>query len=714
MPVSKKKEKPNFLAPFEFHGIELTTKGNQAKGDCPFCLKEGHFFVKVDTGQWDCKVCGMHGNIYTFLTLLHSHYQESTTPADLKQIGDLRKLPALTFERNEIAYDGSRYLFPIRNGSASLVGLRVWKGERGTGVFSTSGTKQHLYRGNLLHEKPKADILLCEGEFDTLAADTLINHLKLDAIAIGVPGCSSFQDEWTEKFRGRKVTLLFDNDDAGKKGTIKTALALLKVGCTVSAICWPDDLPQGYDLNDFVSERMKRPAYAWKHLQKLIHPFRKPLAGDSSTIFLPEIAGENLDDTPDPYALSAGYNIRQRKGKPPAFVTLVKEYKKYLHWEKSMEDALAVMLAIVFSARINGDPLWVFLVGPPGAGKSLMLRSFEHARDYTVFESTLKPTTFISGFSDGSKQDFSILARIPKRALLVKDFTLIHKQPPPVQEALYGWLRDAYDGKVDIQHGNQRDKRIYEDCYFSMIAGVTDVIHSHNQTDLGERFLKCEFIRGSHDSAKHVATAMDIANDKDMEQLKVGEEKIRELVADFLDREITSKNVPKAPKWATDRICNLAQVAACLRSIVPRSGREKEISYRPRPELATRLGKQLLRLARFLCVVFNTETVDDKIYRIVEQIALDTCYGWHLDLIKVFIDNRDNTLTADEIADKAIISRSSLGRRLDDLMELHVVKKTKGKDLTGRKIHKATQFYCLSPHILKLWDKAKVGEHNET
>jgi ribosomal protein L37AE/L43A len=68
--VPKVSDKPVNLRPYLFHGLDLEWEGrDQAVGECPFCGKEGKFYVALETGKWDCKVCAamqLHSSdIYT-------------------------------------------------------------------------------------------------------------------------------------------------------------------------------------------------------------------------------------------------------------------------------------------------------------------------------------------------------------------------------------------------------------------------------------------------------------------------------------------------------------------------------------------------------------------------------------------------------------------------------------------------------------------------
>lgn len=67
------------------------------------------------------------------------------------------------------------------------------------------------------------DMVICEGELDALAL-----------LSCGFNACTStggamtFRQEWVELFNGRRVTIMFDNDDAGIRGAVKTAFMFRK------------------------------------------------------------------------------------------------------------------------------------------------------------------------------------------------------------------------------------------------------------------------------------------------------------------------------------------------------------------------------------------------------------------------------------------------------------------------------------------------------
>jgi hypothetical protein len=82
-----------------------------------------------------------------------------------------------------------------------------------------------LWRGVLLAEAKH--VYLTESETDAIALlHTGIEEDEEGAAIIAVSGAGNFQSAWAEQFKGKVVTLCFDNDEAGKDGANKTGLLL--------------------------------------------------------------------------------------------------------------------------------------------------------------------------------------------------------------------------------------------------------------------------------------------------------------------------------------------------------------------------------------------------------------------------------------------------------------------------------------------------------
>lgn len=83
------------------------------------------------------------------------------------------------------------------------------------------------------------------------------------AATTSTTGAATFKDEWAIRMRVAScVYLVYDADDAGAKGAAK-AYAVLREHApdlTVYLVAWPDDVPRGYDVNDYVREAVDKHA----------------------------------------------------------------------------------------------------------------------------------------------------------------------------------------------------------------------------------------------------------------------------------------------------------------------------------------------------------------------------------------------------------------------------------------------------------------------
>lgn len=646
------------LKAYQFHGVKIEKQsGNEACATCPFCGKEGHFYINTGNGLWSCKKgCG-EGNLYTFLARIHALYLEKTTKSDWKSLQNHRSIDWSILKEHQLAYTGSSWLLPIYNVQGALANLMLfpWTDKKPK-LLSTPGCAQHLFNAHRVQRT--GPVYICEGQWDAMALQWLLRQAHQDAedySVVGVPGASVFKADWVPLFQDRQVVLLYDHDEEGRRGMEKVA-SLLR-SSSVRSIRWPANLPAKYDIRDFIAQHRESPLYAWQTLQAYWN-----------------------ESSP------------RKTRKPPSLRTLMREFRRHLHLTSSMETAIIVMLAVTLAARIPGDPLWLFLVGPPGCGKTLLIQTFSGAPAYTFSISKLTKSALISGFA--SSEDVSILPRLQGKCLFIKDYTAIKAMPTGVQEELYGILRDAYDGHVTVPFGNGIVRK-YHKTYFSLIAGVTDIIHGDNRASLGERFLKLELLDDQHNDEQHILHALQ----EDAMQ-HAGD--LQSVVADFLDRPVPEDRLPSIPAPMLNRIVSLSRIVSLLRATVHRE--DDTLLFRPRAEVGTRIAKQLSRLSRFVAIVLGQPRVNEKTYDIIRRVALDTVFGFNLEIAADLIAHPRGRLLAD-MEQSLQVSDSTIERRLHDLQELRIVYKTDVKS-NGR--GRPAFLWKLSSDVRRLWEKARI------
>lgn len=684
------------LAPYKFHGVDFrTTKNGQAIATCPYCAQddsrtgEGHFFVSVKTGQYQCKKCGEEGNVYTFLTKLHQRLLAETTDAHLKALSkDRGGQPFDSFASHDVAFDevGHRYLIPVPNGNGALANLLAYapKSEKRK-PLPTTGCALHLY--GLPDLKDEGPIYLVEGPWKKQALCWLLEKVGLDQdlySVLSTLGAGSFKKEWAEKFKDRDVILMYDNDQTGSTNMDKVSKLLAPVASSVRRIVWPASTEEKYGVNDFVADNRKTPKKAWRLLKS----------------FVPEAT------------TGSGKKARPKLVRK-FFKDVLKDFRKAtVHMSRTYEDVLTVVMAVVLSAQLDNSglmsersriPLWLFLVGPPGVGKTLLIHSFLEAAEQSHFLSCLTKSQLVSGYSVGEgEEDPSILPKLRGKCLFVEDYTTIKSLPLGSQEELYGLLRSAYNGKFDQTFGNMQ-VRSYDDLYFSMVAGVTDVIHGDQRATLGERFLKIDVMGEDTDEMQLMRAALNPMLGRIDEKAAKAEKLLRESVAAFLSNPFDIEKLPDVPNWFIERLLSLASLGARLRAHVARQ--HGDLLYRPRAEVGTRLVKQLSKLARLVAYVLGKRTVDKEVYRIVHRVALDTMIGFNLEILHCLYSAKDGCILPD-IGNALQISHSSIDRKLQDLQELGVVIREQSirKDKRGRRYY----IWRMAEHIKEFWKGADI------
>ena len=681
MPPKSKQPATDKLAPYAFHGQHLTVKAGQGVGDCPICGKSNHFYVSPKTGQYDCKSCGESGNVYTFLAHVHKQALAITGEAAYRALSKHRKgIPWTIYQQAGLALDGTSWLIPIYNVEGNLVNLRRWDGP-GSHFMNTAGLATHFYGLEQLQAaKPDTTVLICEGEWDSLALRCLIHRVAGYAdvfTVLGVPGSTTLKDEWHHYVKGRDVVLLYDHDDSGYRGMDYAEKKLTGVVKSLRKIIWPKGTPPKFDVNDHLAKYLKQPKAGIDELLGYCS-FQKDKAGSDSE--------------------------RKRLFKSrPTFKQVVNEFRAVLHLTKETEGSLAVMLATLISNRLpeKDCPVWLFLVGPPSCGKTEFLRSAKDA-PLTWFESTLRPQTLISGYKftgEDSDRDPSLIPKIIGKSLIVKDWTEIMELNSSVQDELNGVLRGAYDGEAmrTFAHGVSRN---YPDCHFSLVTGVTGAIHTHDKTQLGERFLKMNFLgRGRYDQDKHIASA--ISDDKPGIDRKA---RMKDAVYEFLDFNLDEKRIPKLNQPYRDRLNCLAQILGSLRASVSRS-RQGELMAAPEAELGSRVGRQLKKIAVSLAIVLGKPAVDDECFALVERVALDSVPAWNLNVASALIRQHPKPGEVHGIAYECQMAYANVNRRLENMLELGIINRHK-LETEGR--GRPTYGYQLSDHFVSLWKRAKI------
>jgi len=667
------------LDPFQFHGVTFSKIPSEASeqtvGTCPFCDKEEHLFVQASTGLWNCKRCGAGGNTLDFLGHMHEYWLQRTKDEDYERLSNIRGVESGAYKTAMLAWNGNRWLIPIFDHNDNIANLRLWREGRKNPPINTKGIKSALWGAQRLNRQNKARIWICEGEWDGIALSWAFQKLNIkNEVAIAVPGASVMRKDWMMVLSNRRVIMAYDADSAGDEGMQKKG-QILKPGVqSIEYVRWPLDVKKGYDVEDLINEFGYKDAWSKLKIMSSTAPRTQPQPSTLAT------------------------RIQEGVKKSSSFGRILRTYRKWLDMSPDAEKALRVILSVVLSTKASGDPLWLYLVAPPGGGKTALLNPLRSVPDHCVFRSNLTMHSLVSGWQ--GSQDPSLIPKLDGKTLVLKDMTEILSAPQHVQEEVFGTLRGGYDGTVERSYGNQVYRK-YE-SKFSMVAGVTVQIHGHHRASMGERMLKFQLSRTREEQESIIEKAMEnLGQEIDME------EELAEATEAFLNRDVNVDEImTRIPKghWARRRILALSQLIARLRMEVERDFRGDQVMYRPQDEVGSRLAKQLLKLAMFL-----TETIDGgnkefgkEEWRIVERVAFDTAIGWNLDVIQVIARN-GGRVSKRELVEGSRLPPTNVTRRIEDLLILRSITKHFDED------SKVTSF-ALTDDIKDLWRRSMVQD----
>ena len=697
------KDLKQVLKPFAFHGVDwLSEEGDQAKVTCPFCGKSGHFYANSKNGLWDCKRCGHSGNIPQFLEFILEYHAEQTTVGLYKLLARKRKrkVPYTQYKKHEFAMTpGGEWLFPVRSKTGTIEDLRMWNGKN---IIGTAGCKSGLWGADrLAKSKPNQTVWIAEGEWDAIALDWMFTKLKMnkEVVVVGVPGANVFKKEWVVKFQGRKVVVAYDADHPGDVGSNKVAKLLSNSARKIKFVSWSLDEETGKDVSDIIEEtKTLDDSYLWllNHLDdspRVLLEKEKPKPTSSS--------GSNSKPKTNSRKSTKSRLKKASSKRIIPFSEIVELYKRWFKMTPDSVMALRIIFSTVFSVQVSGDPLWMYIVSPPGGGKTALLNPLRHCEN-TVFQSSLTAHTLVSGFA--GSEDPSLLPQLQGKTLVLKDMTEVLGKPQHVQDEIFGQLRGAYDGGVERTYGNLQ-RRVYNDLNFSLVAGVTPMIHGHSKAHMGERMLKFQLNYKSKSEQRDLMRQA-MAN---VGRERLADDELGDQTSQFLDREINvDKLIGNVPEWVINRILPISMLVAKLRSEVSRDFRGDQVIYRPTEEIATRLSKQFLKMTLLLPLTGNGSSVTKTDFKLIEKLAFDTSIGWNLDVVAAIaeLESAGKVVTRKTLVQTAKLPPANVKRRIEDMELSKVIVKEERKT---SKVTDTRFTYKLTEEVRELWNQARIS-----
>jgi hypothetical protein len=326
-----------------------------------------------------------------------------------------------------------------------------------------------------------------------------------------------------------------------------------------------------------------------------------------------------------------------------SYQQLVSYWKAAMEWTDYMDITLTSMLAVAASTPLQGDQVWLRVIGIPGSAKTTLCDALGTNRAYCKHLSL--QTGIHSGYSDGSGKDFSLIERLNGKTAVINEGDIFVNSPN--QKQLWAEWRDVYSGFTHADYRHQEAKS-YEGLRMTMILAGTPKLRLMNSAALGDRFLDCVIYKyeGVVAESKLVRSVIDDTWDQsttasngsptstDRPELIAAKQRtagyinwLRDNIEDKA-KEIVKGLAPENRERLNIDFEMLGRTVAIMRT---RAGLGEEEATEK--ELHIRLSKQLRKLGVCQAVVMNTE-IDAEVMRRTAKIAYDTCFGNTFEIIK--------------------------------------------------------------------------------
>ena len=352
------------------------------------------------------------------------------------------------------------------------------------------------------------------------------------------------------------------------------------------------------------------------------------------------------------------------------------------------KDVLDVVGGSILATRLPGNPIYLALVSPPSSGKSVVIESLTGLKNVKPM-AKLTPQTFISGFKKKSGKSGGLLEELGGAEpwiLTFKDFTTVLKRHPTDRDAIMADLREIYDGSYVGRYGTGEETKWRGKI--GLIVGCTgywDQVVDQLST-LGERFILYRM----------PPTDPEVTAEKSMRE----EDRTKEMESRLVEVMRTLDTIPTltAPSINYDvrvHLSSLCRFTAHLRTAVPRSPYTREVVGMPELEGTGRIARQFSQLLRGITLLRGLDEPHDPEVRIIERVAIGSLPPARLKVLETL---PFDGATVRSLADSTGIPKTVLGRTLQDMALLGVVKATDSRYVP---VEDEKQFFLTARQISK-------------
>jgi hypothetical protein len=341
--------------------------------------------------------------------------------------------------------------------------------------------------------------------------------------------------------------------------------------------------------------------------------------------------------------------------------------------------AIRIVLGTIKAHYLNiGDPAWLFVVAPPGSGKTTSTIMGASGLPEVILLSEFTENTFLSGFHGHVQpglleklgtpaQSGSTIETKGNAIFLAKDFTTVLSMRREKRAVILGQLREIHDGTFKRAFGTGVTKAWKGRV--TIVAAVTPVLDRHYSifSVLGERFLQIRWHRP--DSAE----AGEWAIRQQGQEAEI-QRQVREAIERIFDGSVES--APALLAAMRSRIASLAEIIALSRTHVFRDSWNRDIEYVPESEANTRVSKGLAAIARGVAALNRRAEVAEPDLQDAFRVGLDCLPENRRRILVAIIKGHEPPVS---------LARTVYDREVEDLQALGILSNDDGDSptLTG-------------------------------
>lgn len=349
--------------------------------------------------------------------------------------------------------------------------------------------------------------------------------------------------------------------------------------------------------------------------------------------------------------------------------TALKDHLEHWYFQPDLQSLLITLSVGVSHFVPDTDPVWLFVMGPSGGGKSKVNIHSASALPKTHSVSDLTENSILSGYHVNVKKKTASIGLLvdvgPSGIVLMKDFTTILSKRDDERKKIIAAFREIHDGHYHRVLGNVG--RIGWSGKVTIIAATTQSLEGCWAVlrDMGERFIQVRTLR---------VDGVEVAK-KAAEQ--IGKEKaitdktfrLAKQFVDFASLDFNSNGF----KWTEQfsEIKYLAEyVAHCRASTHHVNNREEAIKV-GETEAPSRLMKAFGQIAHAHAMLFR-RSIGDEEMSAVRRVALDSIQTPRARILSLIPDDAD--ISRPDVARLTGLANSTVGWVASELLALGVIK----------------------------------------